>query len=532
MRSSHVALAAALAAALAMACNALLGLDELTPFDPAEAGAGSSGTTSSSGDTDGSLADAAPDVITDGGGGTVGDAGVAPCDPNDVPDTTIGIFVKAEGPAGDGRMNSPFNSIAAAIAKLTPDDGGADPLADAGDGGTMKTQTIYVYGGSYGESANLAINGVRRFRIDGAWKGPLVQWVRDCSVTRRGDTVINSSKARGLVVRNVAGPSMISNLSLFTAGDTNDGISRIALQVIDSGVLTLSNTIVIAENAGTGAPASPGGAANKTCPDGASTAGCVDTPANGQPGGDGAHGSEGKFNAQLGYAPASGAPGENGTNGEMGKPGPAQSMMCADTCTESAVPACAPVTLVEHHGNPGTCGCGGGAGLGGGGGSGGGASVAILTNGIVNVEYSILQSKNGGPGMPGAVGNDGTNGTTPAPGTPGLPCNLTCCLDEAADPQTCVGADDPAAPLACRAEPTPVLGGTATPGGNGGKGGRGGNGGGGPSYTVVLLPGGQATFAQTSRSYGVGGLGSAPAPNGESGPLLQLSAPPDADAGN
>lgn len=531
MRSSHVALAAAVAAALAMACNALLGLDELSPFDQEEAGAGSSGLTSSSGDEGGGGGDAdPPDARTDSGGGTVGDAAVAPCDPDELPDTTVGIFVK-EGPAGgDGRMNSPFNSLAAAIAKLTPDNGGVDTLLDAGDGGTPKTETIYVYGGSYGESGNLLIDGVRRFRIDGAWKGPLVQWVRDCSVTRRGDTVINSSRARGLVVRNVPGPSSISNLSLFTAGETNEGVSRIALQIVDSGVVTLSNTIVIAENAVPGAPAQPGGAAAKTCPVGASVESCVDNPANGLTGDDGAHGALGRWNAAAGYVPASGRPGESGTNGEMAKPGSPASELCQDSCTESQVPACAADPMVEHHGNPSTCGCGGGAGFGSGGGSGGGASVALLTDGVVNVEYSILQAKNGGPGMPGAVGNDGTEGSLATDGEPGEPCNLTCCHDVVA--AVCLRADNVNAPGACQVAATPVPGGDGKLGARGGKGGNGGNGAGGPSYTVVLLPGGQANFMLTSRSYGVGGIGAAPAINGEAGPVFELPLPSGSDAGS
>ena len=194
-------------------------------------------------------------------------------------------LVKA-GSNGDGRMNNPFNSVAAAIAKLHATDGGIDTLADAGDGGTPKTQTIYVYTNGYTETAPLVIDGVFRFRIDGAWTGPLLHWTRDCSVSRSGNTVINSSRSRGLVVRNVPGPSMLSNLSVFTAGDQNTDPSRIALQIIDSGPVTLYNTNIIAENAAPAAPVAGGGHGDQVCNGSASA--CVAAPVrgpDGEPGG-------------------------------------------------------------------------------------------------------------------------------------------------------------------------------------------------------------------------------------------------------
>ena len=50
-----------------------------------------------------------------------------------------------------------------------------------------------------------------------------------------------------------------------------------------------------------------------------------------------------------------------------------------------------------------------------------------------------------------------------------------------------------------------------------------GGGAGGPSHTVVLLPGGDAEYVETNRSYGVGGTGSDPAPAGGAATELRVT---------
>ncbi len=523
MRSSHVALFVAVGAALLVACNALLGLDELSPFeDSGEAGAGSSGAPSGSSGVS-VLPDAdAPDANGDGGGGSVGDAGVAPCDPTEVPDVSIGIFVKG-GSTGDGRMNSPLGSLAAAIAKLTANEGSVDDLADAGDGGTPKTPTIYVYAGGYTETAALTIENVRRFRIDGAWGGPLLHWTRDCSALRSSNTVINSARARGILINNVEGPSSISNLSLFTAAADSviAETSRIGIHVIDSGPLTLSNAQVIAENSAPAAPPIPGANGTTVCPNpNDSQAGCVADPAPGADGSGGANASVGNF-TKSGYVPATGRDGKNGTAGKMALPSAPSSSDCANSCGSVQTDLCENPPRTTRSGSAGTCGCGGAEGLGGNGGRGGGASVAVLTNGTVNVEYTVLQSKRGGNGLAGAEGGPGTAGGVGAAGTAYAgTCKDKCCL--ATDMSACVDANVDG----CQIQTITILGGQPHEGSKGGKGGNGGNGGGGPSYTVVLLPGGVVNFTASSRSYGSGGIGASPAPNGLSdalfGPLADV----------
>lgn len=524
MRPSRLGLVAAALGTAAFACNALLGLDELAPYEGSEAGVSSSSGSGSS-DTGTDLPDgAAPDGGgSSSSGGNEGDAGVAPCDPNELPEPTGAVFVKS-GSDGDGRMNNPFGSVATALDRLAVlygADGGAPNQADGGDAGTL-VPTIYVYAGSFSETRTLEVDGLPSFKIDGAWVGSLTQWTRDCSPYRRGNTVINGIASRGLVIRNVAGPSRISNLSLFTGVSGNDN-SRIGVQIVDSGPLTISNATIVAENAVEGPAASKGTTAQRECND-ISTASCKVAPAVGAVGDEGAVAHDGTFDVS-GYVPGDGVEGYDGKNGDHSRGQQPQTDMCVVSCSvEAGDPlTCQPPTEQSVTAGEAGCGCGGPHGKGGGGGKGGGASVAVLANTQVTAEYSILQAKNGGHGLPGADGGEGGLGS---PGQIGesAPCSKLaagCCpQDDGGDPR-CVPAGMSEDPV-CRVAPTMLQGGLPTTGAGGGGGGRGGNGAGGPSYTVVLLPGGSATYVDINRSFGVGGNGADPAPDGKSAFELKL----------
>lgn len=521
MRLASFAVWGIVCATSAMACNALLGLDELTAYEADEAGISSS----SSGET--GLPESGPtppDATSSSGGsssgGTEGDAGVAPCDPNEVPNVEGAVFVKS-GATGDGRMNNPLGSVAAAIDRLT-ELYGADSGSAPSDASSL-VPTIYVYAGSFSETRTLIVQGLPAFHIDGAWVGALTQWTRDCSPYRRGNTVVNAIGARGLVIHDVPGTSTISNLSLFTGVSGNDN-SRIGVQAIDSGPLTISNANVVAENGARGSDATAGTTATQTCGTIAPES-CKAQPQAGAMGDEGGAGEDGSF-SRAGFTPGHGHDGRDGNRGEHSRGTAPQSGSCVVTCPEPANDAtqCEAPTPTTVFADEAGCGCGGAQGTGGQGGRGGGASVAVLTNGTLNAEYSILQAKNGGNGLPGA------NGGTGAAGTPGAigsdvqcsPPGAGCCLqDDGSGTNTCVPAKEGIDPL-CYVAPTVLKGGLPTSGAAGGNGGRGGNGAGGPSYTVVLLPGGSASYKDINRSFGVGGAGVAPAPNGKSAFELRL----------
>jgi len=524
MRSCRVSLLGAALGLVALACNALLDLDTLTPYDPTEAG-----TASSGGPGDPLPDTGSPDLDSsapDGGsssGGSEGDAGVAPCDPTEHPDPRGNLFVKA-GSAGDGRMNNPFGSVASAIDELIATRGADGGPTEDPDGGPPSVPTIYVFGGSYTESRPLVVTGLPAFTIDGAWGGTLTEWTRDCSLQRRGNTVINASGSRGLVIRNVPGPSRIANLALFTNDDGNDP-SRIGVQVVGSGPLTLSNTIVVAENAAAGSAASNGVVGEPVC-SGAVTAACKTNPAPGAEGPAGGPGTPGTF-TEAGFAPGNGVPGTDGKPGELSHPGAREQRQCAISCPapETDAVTCEPPVLGSVSGPEGNCGCGGGKGGAGGGGPGGGASVALLTSSSVRVEYSILQAKNGGAGHGGGSGAAGSAGLPAAPVAPGTcsaPGGGCCLLDPETNPSCRLAGEMPMSD-ACWAQPLAIPGPTPTTGSGGGKGGDGGGGAGGPSYTVVLLPGGDAEYVETNRSYGVGGTGSDPAPAGGAATELRVT---------
>lgn len=474
----------------ALACNALLGIDELTPYTDVPGSSSSSSSSSSSGDA----MDAGGDSGNPGGdAGSEGDAGVAPCDPNEIPDQEHGLFVRWDAPPnGDGRINAPFTKLADALERAASLGGEAN---------------VYVYEGTYNETAPLRAHDLPKVTIDGAWIGALPNWTRNCQHGQRMRTVINAADGHGLSLERIAQPSALRNFSLYTGLQGGDG-SRIALRVIDSASVLLYNVALLAEDGAS--PASPPPRTDSAPPWCNGTCVPPHMIVHGGSGADVFAFTNGVFDTS-GYRRGRGVPGGDGTPGSRALGGPGETLACTDSCTTN----CAPV-ISEHTGAPGHCGCGGGGGLGGEGGLGGGASVGILTNSNIRAEYSIIRAKHGGGG---AAGGAGAAGGEPTQGDPGPSTTCTpgvggCCMVVGDD---CALSTSPAAHESCRQPPQTIDGGAGGLGGRGGPGGKGGPGSGGPSYAVVTLGQVEVSWTQSQLAHGQGGAGAPPAPGGATG---------------
>ncbi|WP_394822714.1 hypothetical protein [Pendulispora albinea] len=205
----------------------------------------------------------------------------------------------------------------------------------------------------------------------------------------------------------------------------------------------------------------PSHAESRCTLDGAQDGGAGQAGANGATGqsaGDAGYGSI----RPEGWLPASGISGEHGGTGQGG--GGGRGGLCAGAGFGA---------LDEHNEGGGGGGCGGCGGTGGNGGGGGGSSIALLIkDAAVSIVESTLTAKDG------AKGGRGTAGTEPSPpGAAGAPASAGC---------ACSGGA----------------------GGRGGRGGHGGGGAGGLSAGVVYSGLPPQIDDLTSKRIGVGRAGS------------------------
>lgn len=461
-----------------------------------DGGGGSGGSEDGGTNVDGSDADAGLDDAADA------DAATA-CDPNESP--TSGIFVSpAAAPGGDGSAALPFSTIKAAL-----------------DAAAGNVATVYLDQGTYPEPVDFAAKHAG-IVVRGGFTRTGSVWKRDCSADARAKTVIASPAAVGVHVGQLATPSGLRTLSVFSKAtgssvDGKAGESCYGVAVTGAGThFTLHDVAVTAGTGGAGGLASAIVAADKVaCGD------LVTSCADGAKGADGASAGAtpaGTFNPG-GYQPGNGGdahPGDTGHNGTPGTSGVSASckypgcsgggglcatLFCGNVGSQQTVTA-----------GPGTCGCGGKGGDGGGGGFGGGASVAVFVAGAgaqVDVVSSALVAKNGGNGSQGVPGQGGASGTAGVQGA------------SASCPGACESVKKSNDQCNCEQPSSTTLAGGAA-GGNGGHGGLGGDGGGGsggPSYAVVRVGGALVSAVASSTTPGQGGSG-ANAPNGGSGAEL------------
>jgi hypothetical protein len=495
--------------ALLSACAAILGLDPLEPYvgDPIEAGAGEGG------------ADAAAELDAFGSmdGTVVGEAGEAPCSPDEQPEAPV-VYVSAKADAGDasarmGSADRPYTSIVSAL-----------PLARLNN-----AKTIAVDEGTYVEDVTLD-NFAHPVRLDGAWvwSADGGRWTRDCAPDRRSKTVLRSTRDIGLRVEGQVGAAVtVANMTIearahATTGPDTSGASRYGVFVHNS-LLRLENVRLVAPPADPGGPASNGIAGATRACNGLSD--CVTQPAAGASASDAPPASTfGTFGPE-GFVPAGGAPGLDGTDGTNGTPGGPGSTRsgCSSGCSVRDG-QCQAWPTITVSGDPGTCGCGGTGGKGGRPGRGGGASVGLYAVGassLVVVTYSELVASRGGDGSPGGQGGAGGQPTQGGAGQD-KPCYPQgCCTCGRCPNCGCYGMNASPWPTCCGSgppPPDPVAGGAKGGAGMpGGKGGGGGGGAGGPSFSYVTVGGASVQVEQSALAFFPGGAGAGGAPSGPSG---------------
>ncbi len=461
----------------------------------------------------------APDASNDGAamandGGSVGDAGIAPCDPLEVPPAGgTGIYVSEKtgtnaAGGGSGQPSTPFKSIKDAL----------------GVAKALGAPIVVLDEGTYAERVDLA-NFSKAIRIDGSWKRTGAVWSRDCSPQRADLTLIQSPDDVAVTVSDLAAGATLSNLAITTRGPlpplpNQPGASRIAV-FAKASVVALDNVHVVAAAATGGGAASAGTNGTASC---VSSVSCVAVPAAGADRGvaPGAT-TNGAFTAS-GFAPANGQPGaQSGGAGQNGAPGGA-----ANSRTDCEVDGQCAANGSSCNSKVGTvvsevgrCGCGGTGGGPGAAGRGGGASVGIVAvGGTVTVKYSKIEAGNGGDGAPGGTGGAGGPGSAGIAGANAECWTADCCVCgvcpacgcyKQGNWSTCCGRPAPSN--------RPIAGGTkGGDGAGGGRGEAGGPGAGGPSFTYVPLAGAQVVFIDSQRAFGKGGsapAGAAPGPSRE-----------------
>ncbi|MBX3230856.1 MAG: hypothetical protein KIT84_01455 [Labilithrix sp.] len=500
MRLARLALVATFTLG-AGACASLLGLDPLEAGDlPDDAGG-----------------DDAPaiegDATAAGDGGTVGEAGVAPCDPNEDPPANA-VYVSAapiEAGARDGTAAAPYATITAARAAAK---------ASAGP-----TATLVVDHGTYIEALVLE-RWSRDVVIDGGWTWSEGTWKRDCATDAKDKTILRSTTDRGVLIHDNTAIVTLTSMTIesrptgTTAANTN-GASRYGVFVLDS-IVRLTGVTVRAH----------AGDAAGTASDGtdAVTARCITAPGPACAGGDAGANKQAPPTPTYGTLTANGlahpsALGEAGGAGENGTPGQLGGSRsdCWSGCNNHlGTPPCGTQNLTTVTSPRGECGCGGMGGGPGQPGRGGGGSFALYAVGdatLVDAFYTDLTAGNGGAGSTGGRGGAGAAGTAGKAGTPATCWPNQCCTVGTCPECGCYGPPDWVTQCGTQPTPSPVLpAGTAGgSGGNGGKGADGMNGPGGPSFTYILIGGAQVRFTETARTFGASGPGAAGAPNGPAG---------------
>jgi hypothetical protein len=469
------------------------------------------------------------DAGVDGGadeGGSLGEAGVPPCDPSAKPPANA-IYVSkgavTDDGGTDGGGSAPNGSADAPFPKI-----GGDAIAKA----RIFGGTIVLDEGTYEESLTLEsiAQGVGGVAIDGAWRRVGTSWVRNCDADRRTKTIIRGTTDVAVRIRNNGSvPVSLSNLTIESQGPSapqpnTPGASRYGL-FVEASTVKLDGVAVIAMAANPGGTAANGPPGTATC---ATSTTCTQMPMPGNTPAPAAPASTfGTFTA-AGFVPADGNKGGPGTPGSSGTPGgPGSSRSdCWSGC--AAKPSCenanAPKTVT---GSIGQCGCGGGGGQPGDPGRGGGASVAIYAVGAtttVLIENSDLVSGAGGAGSAGGFGGAGAPGTQGAKGADGDCYENRCCRvgNCTPDPNNCGCYGGPNWDMNCGTGApvnNKVSGGSAGgPGAKGGDGAKGGGGAGGPSFVLVKVDGASVLPPTASRlTWGVGGTGAEGAPSGPSG---------------
>ncbi len=431
---------------------------------------GTGGSVGGSGGATGGTSGSAGDAGT-GGGASGGDAGPGPtCDPNESPPTQA-IYVSVEegsDVAGDGTRGLPVRSLGKAL-----------ELA-----GTQAVSQVVLDQGTYAEPF-VPTQEQGALTVMGGWRKVGGTWERDCSLTARDKTLLQSPTRTGLRVQG-GGPIALQSLSVQPVGvgeieDNEAGDSCYGVFVAGA-ELSLRDVVVRACRGGNAGqankvllPAQPN-CTNMT------GSGCS-TGASGTSGGPGSHAAEAGQFTVGGYVPTGGTdgtPGVNGANGTLGGPGTSQTCFlpnCSGGGGDCATLFCGNFGTETVSSQPGSCGCAGRGGGAGAGGPGGGGSFGLYAtqDAVVTLEGSVVEAMAGGNGSPGQPGGAGSLGLEGQKGD-----NATC-------PGACekVGSG---ANCNCEQPGTTVLqggykGGT---GGGGGPGGRGGAGSGGPSIAVLV----------------------------------------------
>ena len=392
-------------------------------------------------------------------------------------------------PAGsdqnDGLIEAPFVTVQKAIDQADADNAGGD---------------IYVAAGEYAESITLA----SRVSLYGGFSADT--WERDpvtyLSRIRGGTTAVLGDGAQNLD---------LDGLSIESADAAAAGGSSVALHLNACEAIAVTHDVIRAGHGAAGGPGRDGTIGRNGNPgsnQGGGT-GFLDNSSGGRGGSGGATWSSGGAGAsgQGALGGAGGAGGVGGfANGDPGKVGGnatgdgwqnedgAGGLACGQISSQEYAASNGIQGLRGHNGSGGGGGGGGGGGFfdgggwGGGGGSGGeggeggvggaggGASVGVLLTGNclnIAVEFTAIQTGNGGIGGPGGQGGSGGSGAAGANGGAGK-----------------AGGN----------------GGKGGTGSAGGRGGYGGGGGGGPVIGIWQYQS-QSTRQQVEFHLGTSGLG-------------------------
>jgi hypothetical protein len=409
---------------------------------------------------------------TAGQGGTGGaeDSGTGPaCDPTE-PAPSHAVYVSVEegsDTGGDGTRGLPVRTLSKALELAT----------------VQGFSHVVLDHGTYAEPF-VPTQEQGALTVSGGWRKVGATWERDCSLTARDKTLLQSPARIGVSVQG-GGPIALQSLSIQPVGaaDPQDNeAGRSCYGVFVAGAeLSLRDVVVRACRGGNA------GQANKVllppqpnCGD-MTGSGCS-TGASGTSGGAGLHADEAGQFTVGGYVPTGGtdgAPGVNGVNGTLGGPGMSQSCFvvgCSGGGGDCNTLWCGNLGTQTVSSQPGTCGCAGRGGGAGAGGPGGGGSFGLYaTQGaVVVLEHTVVEAMAGGNGAPGQPGGQGALGTE---GQKGANANCPGACEKVGSGANCN----------CEQPGTTVLqGGTkGGPGGTGGNGGRGGGGSGGPSIAVL-----------------------------------------------